>query len=179
MTPKKPTLYLMLGYPGAGKTTAARLIAKQRHALHIWADEHRRTHYPEPHYSEEENQKLYLKLNSQAEKALKSDQSVVYDTAFNHYADREKLRSIAKETGADTTLIWVQTPLDISKHRALNADLHTDTRILGSMTGQNFGRLSDKLEEPKESENTITLDGTKLSEPYIEQKLTQPAVLLT
>ena len=149
MMAQKPTLYLMLGYPGAGKTTAAKLIAKQRHALHIWADDHRRTHYPEPHYSEEENQKLYLKLNSQAETALKSGQSVVYDTAFNHYADREKLRSIAKETGADTTLIWVQTPLDISK-----------------------------LEEPRESENTITLDGTKLSEPYIEQKLTQPAVLL-
>ena len=171
MMAQKPTLYLMLGYPGAGKTTAAKLIAKQRHALHIWADDHRRTHYPEPHYNEEENQKLYLKLNSQAEMALKSGQSVVYDTAFNHYADRKKLRSIAKEAGADTTLIWVQTPLDISKHRALNADLHTETRILGSMTGQNFGRLSDKLEEPRESENTITLDGTKLSESYIEQKL--------
>jgi hypothetical protein len=39
------------------------------------------------------------------------------------------------------------------------------------MTGKNFGRLSDKLEEPRESENTITLDGTKLSTQYIEKKL--------
>jgi len=167
-----PTLYLMLGYPGAGKTTAAKLIAKQRHSLHIWADDHRRTHYPEPHYSEEENQKLYLKLNSQAETALKSGQSVVYDTAFNHYADRKKLRSIAKEAGADTIIIWVQTPREVARQRALNADQHPATRLLGSMSEAIFGRLSDKLEKPHDNEKAITFDGTQLTEEYVSGQIT-------
>jgi len=171
MNSQKTTLYLMLGYPGAGKTTAAKLIATYAHGVHIWADEHRRTHYPEPHYSEEENQKLYQKLNDQAAKALQNGQSVIYDTAFNHYTDRKKLRAIAQEAGAETVIIWVQTPRDIARHRALNADLHTATRILGSMTDAIFGRLSDKLEKPRDNETTITLDGTQLTKSYIAEKL--------
>jgi len=171
MTTQKPTLYLMLGYPGAGKTTAAKLIAAHTHGIHIWADEHRRTHYPEPHYSEEENQKLYKKLNDQAESALHSGQSVVYDTAFNHYADREKLRAIARQAGAESVVIWVQTPREVARHRALNADQHPATRILGNMTEVVFGRLSDKLEKPHHDEKTIPMDGTQLTAEYVAKQL--------
>jgi hypothetical protein len=161
----------MLGYPGAGKTTAAKLIAAQTHGMHIWADEHRRTHYPEPHYSEDENQKLYEKLNKQAAVALQQGQSVIYDTAFNHYTDRKKLRAIAQEAGADTVVIWVQTPREIARDRALNADQHPATRLLGNMSEAIFGRLSDKLEKPHDNENTILLDGTQLTEKYVAMQL--------
>ena len=172
MASKKPKLFLMLGYPGAGKTTAAKLIAKHTNALHIWADEHRRSHYPEPHYSEAENTTLYNKLNTQAATALLQGKSVVYDTAFNHFADREKLRNIATAANADAVVVWVQTPRAVARERALNADQHPETRVLGDMTDEHFGRLSDKLEEPRSSETVINLDGTQLSAEYIASKLT-------
>lgn len=161
----------MLGYPGAGKTTAAKLIASHTQGIHIWADEHRRTHYPEPHYSDEENQILYQKLNNQAAQSLSAGHSVIYDTAFNHYSDRIKLRAIAEQANAETIIIWVQTPREVARQRALNADKHPATRLLGNMTDTIFGRLSDKLEKPHNNERTIIIDGTQLTADYIAKKL--------
>src|SRR5436853_7687938 len=73
----QPTLYLMLGYPGAGKTTAAKLIHELNGAVHLWGDHERRLNYPEPTYSHEETRALYDDLNYRAEQLLADGQSVI------------------------------------------------------------------------------------------------------
>lgn len=168
---KKKLLYLMVGIPGAGKTSAATLIADITGATHIWADHERRTIHSQPTYSQQENDELYALLNSRADELLRSNQSVVFDTAFNHYSDRQKLRAIAMQNNADAIIVWVQAPKDVAKDRALNAHHHTHTRVLGNMTDDHFGNLSDKLEEPRDDEHTVILDGTKLSKAYVAEKL--------
>ena len=167
----KLTLYLMMGIPGAGKTTASKLISKITGASHIWADHERRTIHEQPTYTQQENDELYDHLNSRADELLQQGRSVVFDTAFNHYHDREKLRNIARGRNVDTLVIWIQTVTDLAKHRAQNAHHHTHTRVLGDMNDEHFGILSDKLEEPREDERTIILDGTKLTEDYIREAL--------
>lgn len=166
---KQATLYLMLGYPGAGKTTTAKVIHDVTGAVHLWADDIRRETYGEPTYTHEENLVLYEYLNKVAEQLLEAGQSVIFDTNFNFFADRQKLREIAKKHQAQSKVIWVTTNKELAKERA-TANAHTqDTRVLGNMPSSTFDRMSQNLELPRENEDVIEVDGTKVSHEYIEE----------
>lgn len=167
----QPTLYLMLGFPGAGKTTAAKIIHQLTGAVHLWADQERWHKYGAPSYSHAENLELYDDLNKKAERLLREGNSVVYDTNFNFYKDRELLRSIAAKYDAQTKLIWVTTDKATAKHRATeNAHLQ-GTRVLGNMPPENFDRMSHNLQPPQENEAYTELDGTKMTPRYVADQL--------
>lgn len=171
MLEKQPTLYLMLGYPGAGKTTAAKTIHAVTGARHIWADQERQEMFARPKFGEKESTVLYDVLNRKAQEFLASGMSVVYDTNFNHQRDRDKLRSLAATAGARTLIVWVETPLDLAKTRATEDETGNHTRVWGNMSTRDFDRLSHVLEEPGDDEPFIKLDGTKINEKYIRGAL--------
>lgn len=161
----------MLGYPGAGKTVTADVIAKKTGAVHIWADHERRHRYGSPTLSQKENLHLYGQLNSECAEYLKSGNDVIFDAAFNFYADRERLREIAKNNGAQTRILWIRTPKELAKKRA-TSDAHIqDSRVLGNMSHEHFDRISQKLEPPHDDEKFIELDGTKITPDYVAKKL--------
>lgn len=157
----KPTLYLMVGYPGAGKTTVAKIIADRTGAVHLWADAERHKLFSEPTHSHEESTELYDKLNTEAAYLLAKEKSVVFDTNFNFMADREKLSDIGKDQGAKTIIIWLTTPVEVAKQRAIHAK---DTRngYANHMTEEQFDTIVSKLEPPIKDEKIIKIDGTKL-----------------
>src|SRR5688500_5646811 len=109
----RPILYLMLGYPGAGKTTTAKIIHELTGAVHLWADKIRNERFSEPTPSHAENLELYNYLNELTGELLATGQSVIFDTTFNFYKDRQHLREIASRYGAVTQLIWVRTPKEL------------------------------------------------------------------
>jgi len=104
------TLYLMVGYPGSGKTTASKIIEQQTNAVHLWADHERKKMFAKPTYSHEENLILYDRLNDLTDQLLGQGKSIIYDTSFNFYQDRQKLRAIANKHNVECVLIWVVTP---------------------------------------------------------------------
>lgn len=167
----QPTLYLMLGYPGAGKTTVARLVHSLTGAEHFWADDIRREMFGNPTYSADENKILYDELNRRTAELLSAGKSVVFDTSFNYRKDRDHLRTIARDNGAASVLLWVQTDKDIAHDRATQDAHLQETRALGNMHPDDFHRLSDKMEIPDSDEEYITVDGTIVAEAYIEELL--------
>lgn len=173
------TLFLMLGYPGAGKTTTAKIIHELSGAEHLWADHERRERFGEPTYAHEETLKLYGELNKVVEKLLQGGKSVIFDTNFNFYKDRKHLRSIAANNGAKSILVWVRAPKEIAKQRAVvDAHKHHHTRILGHMPESHFERIAEGLEPPHNDEPYIELDGTKIDTDYVRSKLTEAGVAL-
>lgn len=161
----------MLGYPGAGKTTAAKVIHDLTGATHLWADHERRKLFQIPTYSHIENLGLYDQLNETVAQLLSRGESVIFDTNFNFYKDRQKLRNIAAKHNATTLLIWVTTPKEVARERATkNAHVQT-TRVLGNIPLAAFERISSNLEKPRDDEKHITVDGTKISESYIKKLL--------
>ena len=168
---KKPVLYLFVGYPGAGKTTAAQLIQEKSGAVHLWADRERIKLFHEPTHSREESLQLYDQLNEAAEYLLAQGKSVIYDTNFNFYKDRQHLRMLATQHNADAVVIWLTTPRALSKQRAVEKSHGEATRLFGNMSATDFERIAGNLQPPTKYEKVIKIDGTNLDTQELLRQL--------
>ena len=168
----KPKLYIFIGYPGAGKTTIAKRIAEETGAVHLWADLERHKLFSKPTHTLDESAKLYKMLNDSAEYLLAQGKSVVFDTNFNFFTDRQKLRDIAEKQSAETVLIWVRTPLDTARERAIS-EHETRNGYTVSMTAEQFNAIVAKLEPPAKYEKVIKINGTKVDDPELIKLLQQ------
>lgn len=162
----KPILYLFIGYPGAGKTTVAKIIANSTGAVHLWADVERHKLFEHTTHSRTESLQLYDRLNREAGALLAAGRSVVFDTNFNFYADRQKLHRIAAAHSAETKLIWITLPKHLAKSRSVDHPrIRNGYKV--SMGERRFESIVAKLEPPREDEKFIKIDGRKLDKPTV------------
>lgn len=168
----KPTLYLLIGYPGAGKTTAARILQETTGAVHLWSDVERHKMFGRPTHSEAESMQLYDTLNARTETLLGEGRSVIFDTNFNFCEDRRKLRDIADRQGAETVVIWIEVPEAIARERAVGSAQKRNGYHTRMSEGQ-FNNIVSKLEPPAKDEKVIKIDGTKLDRQTVMTLLSQ------
>ncbi|MDB5166248.1 MAG: uncharacterized protein JWM37_320 [Candidatus Saccharibacteria bacterium] len=164
-------LYLLVGYPGAGKTTVSQLIKELTGAVHIWADHERKHQFINPRHDHAENLKLYQYLNDKTDQLLKQGKSVIYDTNFNFYKDRQALRAIADKYGVETIVIHLTTSAELARQRAVHEDRDRPTRVLGNMTADTFERIVNNLEPPRSDERTVEIDGHDVTLDLVRQAL--------
>lgn len=160
-----------MGYPGSGKTSAALEIAQLTGAEHLWADKIRRQRLGQPTYSHQENMHLYQEMNQRVAELLATGKSVVFDTAFNFYKDREHLREVARSHGAECVLLWLKVDRDTAKERALMSEIQAIRPLGHDMKPEDFERMADNLEAPHADEAYIALDGTQITSDYIRKQL--------
>jgi predicted kinase len=166
----KPRLYLLVGYPGSGKTTISRIIHEVTGATHIWTDWERRTMFRQPTHSSSENTKLYDYLNTLTSQLLSEGKSVIFDTNFNFFKDRQHLRKIATQAGAETIVIWLTTSKDLSKKRAVQTGTIRNG-YTARMTAEQFETIVSHLEPPDKNEKVIKIDGTRLDSRHVKKIL--------
>jgi predicted kinase len=158
------SLYLLVGYPGSGKTTVAQAIRDLTGAEHVWADKERRSMFGDT-YNADQSVDLYEHLNDTTEQLLKQGKSVIFDTNFNYKKDRDYLRSLARKYGAATKLIWLTTDKALAKQRAVGSRQFID------MTAKDFDVAAAKLEPPTPDEEPIKIDGTDISTDAIHKQI--------
>jgi predicted kinase len=166
----KPTLYLFVGYPGAGKTTVARIITQLTGGVHLWADFERHVMFDEVTHATEESKILYSHLNRVTNDLLEQGKCVIFDTNFNFRKDRDFLRGIAAKYDADAVVVWVTTPKEVAMQRALD-DQNLRNGYEVSMSAGQFEDLTNKLEEPGEDEHVVRIDGETADEASIKAAL--------
>jgi len=167
---QRPTLFLMFGYPGAGKTTTAKLIGDLTGAMHLSSDEVRMELYPHPTYTQDEHDALYKALDERIEQLLNAGKSVIYDANLNRYQHRLEKYQMCERTHAKPVLIWVQTPKELSRERAVMRGHHhlvPKDETFESM----FDRVTSSIEEPREDEPLYTISGNPLDKNAISELL--------
>jgi predicted kinase len=163
---------MMFGYPGAGKTTAAKIISKLTEATHLSSDILRLELFPKPTYTQQEHDAVYAELNKRAEKLLEQGKDVVYNANLNRYMHRLEKYEMCERAGARAVLLWIQAPRELSRERAVlrgHRHLVPEDETFETM----FDRVTQVIEEPREDEPLYTIDGSELRENAMHEVLSR------
>lgn len=113
-----PTLYLMCGMPGAGKSTAAARLVAKHSALLLSPDEWiARLASDSDGHDDALRDRVLAAQFDEALKTLRAGQSVVWDHGCWTRAERDAVRVAAEAVGAGYELWWLDTPVDEIKRR--------------------------------------------------------------
>ncbi len=153
-------MFLIVGLPGAGKTTVAKRLAADYHALRLTPDAWMIPLFGESDASGKrdvlEGRLIWLAL----EEALKLNTSVVLDFGFWGREERSSLRWLAGSVGAACEVVYVPvdraTQLERIRHRWVHAPHETF-----AMTASEVDRWNAQFEPP----NAAELTGQELTTP--------------
>jgi len=164
---------MMLGIPGAGKTSIAEHIAAITRAVHINSDQFRKRMFDNPEtISETEHGQIYAMLDYVTEQILASGKSVIYDANINQYIHRREKYAICQKTGARPQLIWVKTDINVARRRATReAKLHPTHRPFGNMSQATFDRLVKQVQQPRPGEKAVEISGDTIQKSAIKSAI--------
>ena len=103
-------LFLMVGLPGAGKTTKAKEIEVEHNALRLTPDDWIIEKY-EDDLSQKEHDRIRADIEKQmwqmAQSELKAGRNAILDFGFWGKSERDEKRLAAKKLGAETKIIFL------------------------------------------------------------------------
>ena len=160
LTPSKPLLILLYGFPGAGKTYFARQLCEQVQAAHVQGDRIRSELFDQPRYDKEENNVIGQLMDYMTEEFLRAGLSVVYDANAMRYTQRHALRELARQHKAQTVLVWFQIDPETAYLRASKRDRrYSDDKYAGPMNQQMFENVASGMQNPKTTEDYVVISG--------------------
>ena len=160
LTPTKPFLFMLYGFPGSGKTYFARQFCEQIKAAHVQADRIRSELFEEPRYDKQENLVVLQIVNYMVEEFLKAGVSVVYDMNAMRLAQRRVLRESARRAGADSVLLWQQIDPESAMARAMKRDRRkADDHYAMAPDYTTFQKIAGGMQNPLAGEDYIVTSG--------------------
>jgi predicted kinase len=118
-----PTMFLMVGLPGSGKTYRARELAAERGALRLTPDEWALTLFGSDDRHQEPGGKRWLlegRLVALGVETLRLGLSVVLDFGLWSRAERSALRWMAASVGASCEIVYLPVDRDVQWSRIQN-----------------------------------------------------------
>ena len=161
------TLYILCGYPFAGKSTVARALIKKYGFVRIAIDDIKRERgigNIDKEITPEELQKVYDIYHDRIVSNLKSGKSVITDTVAHTRESRDGLRKTAKECHAEAVVLYVNTSLEIVKERWMK---NRSAQERADLSDADFNSVVNDFEVPGNDENvTIIPQDTKIEMIY-------------
>ncbi len=156
----RPTLILMYGYPGAGKTFLGRQLCEDLNAAHVHGDRIRYELFEQPRYDKQENQIVEHLMEYMTEEFLNAGISVVFDMNALRVAERKELRELARKQKADTLLIWLQIDAETAFARVAKRDRRkADDKYTPPIDRSTFEAFAGRMQNPQPNEEYVVISG--------------------
>ncbi len=149
-----PTLYLLCGLPGSGKTTRAQELEAGGAGVLLNADSWVRTLYPDdPEAAARDHRKGLVEAVQWelAEQLLVGGTSVILDWGVWSRAERDDLRRQAVDLGAHVQTIFLDVPLD-ELHRRVAARNRTRPPGTFLISAEELDAWAEAFEAPSSEE---------------------------
>lgn len=121
ITPTKPFVIMMYGFPGAGKTAFARQMSEDLGIIHLQEDRILHDLFGSTHNAATSKASRKV-LNFMTKDYLKAGISLVYDASVIRSAERRRVREIAHESRAASLLMWFQVDPETTFERTHKRD---------------------------------------------------------
>jgi predicted kinase len=156
----RPTLILLYGYPGAGKTYFARQLCQEISAAHVQGERIRYELFENPAFDRQENDVVNHLMEYMAEEFLSSGVSVVYDVNAARAGVRRSLRDMARKAKAQPLLVWFQIDPETAFARTIKRDKRkADDKYAASLDRNTFDSLSQGMQNPTPLEDFMVISG--------------------
>lgn len=160
ITPVKPLLLHLYGFPGSGKTYFARQLCEHIQAAHVQADRIRFELFENPRYDKSENDVIIQLMDYMTEEFLNAGISVVYDTNAMRMSQRHALREMARKAHAQSILVWLQVDADSSFSRTTQRDRRrSDDKYAAPMDRSTFDNMAGYMQNPQNTEDYVVISG--------------------
>ena len=160
ITPVKPLLLQLYGYPGSGKTYFARQFCEQFQAAHVQDDRIRFELFDQPRYDKQENDVIAQLMDYMTGEFLAAGISVVYDTNAMRVSQRHLVREMARKSHALPLLVWLQIDPDSAYQRTMKRDRRrSDDKFAATIDSASFERIASGMQNPLPNEDYIVISG--------------------
>lgn len=154
--PVKPSVIVLYGYPGSGKTTFAKNLSEEIKYAHLDADRILKEAVKGNNISDKEAASIMTYL---ANEFIKAGVGVIYDLDLPRAVDRHRIKLFAKKHKLKNIIIWLQIDKDSAELRATSRDKRKgDDKHAKHYTKQSFRTFVGKMQNPTD-EDTIVISG--------------------
>lgn len=156
----RPTLILLYGFPGSGKSYFARQLTQEVQSAHVQGDRIRYELFENPKYDKQENKVVEHLMQYMTEEFLQAGISVVYDVNALRVSQRRELRELARRNKVETMLIWFQIDGDSAFQRVYKRDRRKlDDKFTPSIDKATFDRVASAMQNPQATEEYMVISG--------------------
>lgn len=156
----RPTLIMLYGFPGAGKTFFARQLGEKIQAAHVQDNRIRYELFEQPRFDRQENEVIAHLMEYMTEEFLKAGVSVIYDTNAMRVSQRRRLRDVARRLKGNTLLAWLQIDIESAFSRVVKRDRRkSDDKYAMPLDRTTFEQVVGNMQNPVAAENYLVLSG--------------------
>lgn len=157
-----PTLFMLFGFPGSGKTFFARQMCEELQAAHVQGDRIRYELFEQPRYDRQENEIISHLMQYMTEEFLQANLSVVFDVNAMRLNQRRELREMSRRLKAKTVLVWFQLDLESSFARVARRDRRkVDDKYSMPLDRTTFETVISAMQNPTPTEDYMVVSGKR------------------
>jgi predicted kinase len=141
-----PSVLVLMGFPGVGKSHCARLLASRLRAAHVASDHLRRQLFVAPSYGQDENAMLFRVVDGLIDRLLDAGHRVIVDATHLRHDTRRSVAALALRRDVPIAYALVTSSerdtlarLALrSRSRAQDDHSEADERVYGAMRARGF-----------------------------------------
>lgn len=158
ITPIKPFILILYGFPGSGKTTFAKQFCEEFGLVHLQEDKLAKELFEGTHADDAVQKRATDYLSGEL---LKSGVSLVVDSNRSlRTKERKLLSDLAKQNKAASLTIWFQIDPETAYMRLQNRDRRkSEDKYAKEYTEKDFRSALSAQQNPKESEAYAVISG--------------------